>query len=150
MEIPQLFVRRADPSRNFYLPEKRSEDAGYDLKAALTQQCGILIEPGERSLIPTNLVLSIPKGFYGRIAPRSGLAFKFGIDILAGVIDSGYRAEVGIIILNTDKRSLFQVKEGDRIAQLIIEPYLTCDMLEVHELSGSERGQGGFGSTGTR
>lgn len=151
--LKQLFVKRVDLARNFYLPDKRDEDAGYDLRASFPdffKESGRTINPGQRALIPTNLILSIPRGYYGRIAPRSGLAFKSGVDTLAGVIDSGYRAEVGVILLNTDKHDSFTVREGDRIAQLIIESCLTCDLIEVNELPSSERGEDGYGSTGMK
>ena len=130
---------------NAQIPTKGSEhSAGYDLYSC----CNALIYPQERMLIKTGIVLEIPEGHYGRIAPRSGLALKNGIDVMAGVIDSDYRGEVGVILYNTDKNIPFHVKIGDRIAQLIIEKYYTFDIQKVETLNLSERGSNGFGSTG--
>lgn len=94
-----------------------SEAAGYDLYAAEDN----IVYSMSRTLIKTNISIAIPEGYYGRIAPRSGLAFKNGIDILAGVIDSDYRGDIGVILFNTSTNSEFKVKSGDRIAQIIIE-----------------------------
>jgi dUTP pyrophosphatase len=130
---------------NAQIPTKGSEhSAGYDLYSCYNA----LIYPQERMLIKTGIVLEIPEGHYGRIAPRSGLALKNGIDVMAGVIDSDYRGEVGVILYNTDKNIPFHVKIGDRIAQLIIEKYYTFDIQKVETLNLSERGSNGFGSTG--
>lgn len=118
--------------------------AGYDLYAA---HDGV-IYPKNRKLIKTNLAISIPAGYYGRIAPRSGLAFKHGIDVLAGVIDSDYRGDVGVILFNSDIANEFEVKKGDRIAQIIIEKCMSAFWSEVSELETSVRAGGGFGSTG--
>lgn len=131
---------------NATLPSRASEsDAGYDLYnlADSTQR----VEPGRRSLIKTGISVAIPQGYYGRIAPRSGLAYKHGIDVLAGVIDSGYRGEVGVVIINLgDKPHLFE--ESSRVAQLIIEKCHDVEWQESENLDDSERGDGGFGSTG--
>jgi dUTP pyrophosphatase len=93
--------------------------------------------------------LAIPLGYYGRIAPRSGLAKKFGIDVLGGVVDSPYRGEIGIILINTGN-TIFEYKAGDAIAQLIIEVCKDLSIIEADNLSDSVRGTGGFGSTGSR
>jgi dUTP pyrophosphatase len=130
---------------NAQIPTKGSEhSAGYDLYSC----CNALIYPQERMLIKTGIVLEIPEGFYGRIAPRSGLALKNGIDVMAGVIDSDYRGDIGVMLYNTDKNTPFHIKIGDRIAQLIIEKYYTFDLQQAEDLNVSERGTGGFGSTG--
>ena len=92
--------------------------------------------------------MEIPDGYYGRIAPRSGWALKYGIDTLAGVIDSDYRGEVGVILYNTDKAIPFNIKMGDRIAQIVFEKYYTFDIEVSDEISKTSRGDGGFGSTG--
>lgn len=91
--------------------------------------------------------MSIPNGYYGRIAPRSGLAYKNGIDVMAGVIDSDYRADIGVILFNSDKTDFF-VKSGERIAQIIIEKCHPIEWEEVDALEESVRSSGGFGSTG--
>jgi dUTP pyrophosphatase len=116
--------------------------AGFDLKAA---QDGV-IKRGERHLIKTNIRMAIPKGYYGRIAPRSGLALKYGLVVLAGVIDSDYRGEIGVILRNTGIED-FEFKYGDRIAQIIIERCFT-NLTKVESLDDTDRGAGGFGSTG--
>jgi deoxyuridine 5'-triphosphate nucleotidohydrolase len=100
-----------------------------------------------RVLIKTGLSIEIPEGYYGRIAPRSGLAFKNGIDVLAGVIDSSYRGELCVLLLNAGSNS-FSIKSGDRIAQLIIEAHYNMNFEETYELQQSNRGIGGFGSSG--
>jgi dUTP pyrophosphatase len=118
--------------------------AGYDLYSS----CNALIYPQERMLIKTGISIEIPEGYYGRIAPRSGWALKNGIDTLAGVIDSDYRGEVGVILYNTDKETPFHIKIGDRIAQIIFEKYYNFDIEVSDEISETTRGDGGFGSTG--
>ena len=118
-------------------------DAWYDLFATENYTLAV----GERKLFKTNIATAIPHGFYGRIAPKSGLAYKFGIDTLAGVIDSGYRADIGIILINLGKED-FVVNEGDKIAQFIIEACHEAQWEEVTTLPESVRGEGGFGSTG--
>jgi len=118
--------------------------AGYDLYAAEDA----VICCGSRKLVKTNISMEITPGYYGRIAPRSGLAYKNGIDVLAGVIDSDYRGDIGVILYNTDKNIEFNVKKGDRIAQIIFEACYSASFQEVNELDSSVRQSGGFGSTG--
>ena len=131
-------------SANAIIPSKGSEHAaGYDLYAAEEGE----VQENCRLLVKTNISISIPSGHYGRIAPRSGLAYKNGIDVMAGVIDSDYRGDVGVILYNTDV-SDFKFKKGDRIAQLIIEKCYTAEWNQVEELDSSGRLDSGFGSTG--
>ena len=118
--------------------------AGYDLYALHDYY----VYPQERTLVKTGIALEIPEGYYGRIAPRSGLAYKHGIDVLAGVIDSDYRGEIGVILLNTHKEKYFTIKSGDRIAQIIFEKYYVFDMEISDEINETGRGSSGFGSTG--
>jgi dUTP pyrophosphatase len=130
---------------NAEIPTKGSQNAaGYDLYST---EAGV-IKPKERRLIKTGLVLEIPSGYYGRIAPRSGLAFKSGIDVMAGVIDSDYRGEIGVILYNSDSYSDFIFGMGDKIAQIIFEKHYDFDMSLINDLSETKRGDGGFGSTG--
>lgn len=125
-------------------PTKGTDQAaGYDLYAAQNSE----IDPLKRALIKTNISIAIPKGYYGRIAPRSGLAYKNGIDVMAGVIDSDYRGDVGVILYNTGV-DVFNIKQGDRIAQLIIEKCHVADWDLVEDLSDTDRGEGGYGHTG--
>lgn len=127
------------------LPVRCSTDAaGYDLSSAYS---GLLL-PSESRLFKTDIAVAVPKGFYGRVAPRSGLAFKNSIGVLAGVIDSDYRGNVGVILINHHPLSSFEIHAGDRIAQLILEKIATPDVVEVDNLSDTFRGTGGFGSTG--
>lgn len=98
-------------------------------------------------MVPTDLSISCPVGTYGRIAPRSGLALKHGIDVGAGVVDADYRGPVGILLFNFGRES-FQIKRGDRVAQLILEQVILADVEEVNDLEETIRGEGGFGSTG--
>lgn len=118
--------------------------AGLDLSASEDKT----LWRGNRALIKTGLSIAIPVGYYGRIAPRSGLALRHGIDMLAGVIDADYRGEVCVLLLNTGY-TRFDVQKGDRIAQLIIERIAMPDLVETDELPGTDRGSGGFGSTGS-
>jgi dUTP pyrophosphatase len=120
-------------------------DAGLDLRATEP----FWIEPGVRRIVPTGIAVAIPAGHVGLIHPRSGLAAKFGITVLnaPGTIDCGYRGEIKVIILNTSALP-FSIEIGDRIAQLVIQEYVHAKMVEVSELPASERGEGGFGSTG--
>lgn len=125
-------------------PTKGSKDsAGYDLYSAVD----IIIQPQSWKLIKTNIALAIPEGFYGHIAPRSGLALKSGIEIMGGIIDSDYRGDVGVILFNKNNK-VFAVRNGDRIAQIIIQKHYTVDWLQTEVLEESLRAVKGFGSTG--
>lgn len=154
--VPVKFVKLNNlaivPSR------QKTGDAGYDLYATEN----VRIKPMSRALVSTGLSIEVPQGYYARIAPRSGLAVKNGIDVLAGVVDSSYRGEVKVVLMNLsiDLASMmgltpniagssfdFNIKAGDRIAQLIIEKYHAVDWQQVESLSTTER-TGGFGSTG--
>ena len=135
-------------SETAQMPHYGSGDAaGMDLYADLGNKGVIQINPGERKLIKTGVAMAIPPGYYGRVAPRSGLAYKNGIDVMAGVIDSDYRGEIGAIIINLGDAP-FNVHTGDRVAQLIFERYSPAYGYKVAVLPGTERGDGGFGSTG--
>ena len=118
--------------------------AGYDLYAAEE----IVVPRLGRKLIKTNVSMAIPMNHYGRIAPRSGLAYKNGIDVLAGVIDSDYRGDIGVILYNTDNNLDFTVKTGDKIAQIIIESCSTINFVKTENLPATKRGEGGYGHTG--
>ena len=122
-------------------------DAGLDLAACERVE----LAPGERSLVPTGLAVAIPEGHAGFVQPRSGLAAKHGITIVntPGLVDSGYRGELKVILLNTDARERFVVEPGMRIAQLVVVPVAELEPFEVDELPASERGVRGFGSSAT-
>lgn len=129
--------------------------AGLDIGALLDPDTGhndyeVILPPGARLAVPTGIYVSIPEGHYGRVAPRSGLAFKHGIDVLAGVIDSDYTGEVKVILLNTGANPV-TISNQERIAQLIIEKISMPEVEEVLgkcDLGSTVRGDGGFGSTG--
>lgn len=119
-------------------------DAGADLFSSES----LMIHPGERATVGTGIAIEIPNNFYGRVAPRSGLASKHGVDVLAGVVDSSYRGEIKVVLLNTDKHNTFHVEKGDRIAQLIVESHFNFPFVQSEDLEISSRGKEGFGSTG--
>lgn len=126
------------------LPSRASPlSAGYDLSSAVEAK----VPARGKALIATDLSIAIPEGTYARIAPRSGLACKHSIDVGAGVIDADYRGPVGVILFNHSDVD-FEVKVGDRIAQLIIQKIMTPEVFEVDDLDSTVRGAGGFGSTG--
>jgi dUTP pyrophosphatase len=125
----------------------RGGDAGADLVA----RTSVTLAPGGgRAAVPTGIALAIPPGFAGFVQPRSGLALRHGVTCLntPGLIDSGYRDEVAVLLVNTDPTSSYTVERGDRIAQLVVQRVETAAFAEVAELSDTERGTGGFGSTG--
>ena len=123
--------------------------AGMDLRANLQEP--ILIDPMERALIPTGVFIELPIGFEAQVRPRSGLTKKKGITCLnsPGTIDADYRGEVGVILVNLSKET-FVVENGERIAQMVIAKHERAEWIEVEELSTTERGAGGFGSTGVK
>lgn len=120
-------------------------DAGFDLTACE----GITLGPGERAVVPTGIAVEIPSGYAGFVQPRSGLASRHGIGVVnsPGLIDSGYRGEICVVLLNTDAREPFTVDRGMRIAQLVIAPVASVRLVEVEELATTERGARGFGSS---
>ena len=122
-------------------------DAGADLVAA---ESVVLDAGGGRALISTGVAIAVPEGFAGFVQPRSGLALKHGITCLntPGLIDSGYRGELKVLLINTDPKETFEVNKGERIAQLVIQKVEECNFQEVEELPDSERGETGFGSSG--
>jgi dUTP pyrophosphatase len=127
------------------LPARGSEGAaGLDLYAVER----VTLEPGARAAVRTGLAVAIPRGYYGRVAPRSGLALRHGIDVLAGVIDSDYRGEILCALVNHG-REPFQIETGARVAQLVVEAIATPDPVWAEDLEQTDRGAGGFGSTGS-
>ncbi len=142
VEPRPVSFKRLDPRAT--LPARGSVlSAGLDI-------CSIedtVIEPGERALVPTGLAVAIPEGYYGRVAPRSGLATKHGLDVLAGVIDADYRGEIRCLLLNTGEEPI-QLPAQSKICQLIIEKIITPAAVWANEISETDRGSGGFGSTG--
>jgi dUTP pyrophosphatase len=142
--VIELPVRRLRAGAR--LPERAYVgDAGLDLAACEHVE----LAPGERAVVPTGLAVAIPEGFAGFVQPRSGLAARHGISVVnsPGLIDSGYRGEIQVVLLNTDRERPFAAEPGERIAQLVVLPLPEVELLEVDELPESERGARGFGSS---
>lgn len=140
-----MLIRRLDP--DLPLPAyAHPGDAGLDLHARID----VVIEPGERVLVPTGIAIALPAGYAAFVHPRSGLALRAGLGMVnaPGTIDAGYRGEIGVICINLDPDKAVSISRGDRIAQLVVQPIVTATVVEVSELPGSHRGDGGFGSTG--
>jgi dUTP pyrophosphatase len=137
-----LLVKKLDPLATIPTISNPS-DAGYDLYSTENRYIG----PRQRALIKTGIAMAIPDGYVGLIWPRSGLSVKHGVDVLAGVVDSGYRGEVGVCLFNSSELRL-EIKHGDRIAQILFQPVSHFQLIESEDLSSTNRGEGGFGSTG--
>lgn len=123
-------------------------DAGADLRS----NEALVLEPGQRAMVSTGISIALPRGTVAFVVPRSGLAAKHGITVVnaPGTVDAGYRGEIKVLLLNTDREQSFQIEKGDRIAQLIVMSYLEARFVSTEKLPGSDRGEGGFGSTGVR
>ena len=140
----ELQIQRLRPEAS--LPGRAyAGDAGLDLAAVER----MVLRPGERAVVPTGIAVAIPEGFAGFVQARSGLAMRHGIAVVnsPGLVDSGYRGELRVILLNTDRDETFVVEAGDRIAQLVVLPVPELDLVEVEELPESERSVRGFGSS---
>lgn len=148
MSRPQVLIKRLAHGQGLKLPAYESElAAGLDLPAAVQET--ISIQPGGIVMVPTGLSLAIPPGFEGQVRPRSGLAIKKGLTVVnaPGTIDADYRGEVMVGLINLGPAAV-DVARGERVAQLVIAPVTQARLEEVDELPASQRGQGGFGSTG--
>jgi dUTP pyrophosphatase len=121
-------------------------DAGADLFTSVD----VVLQPGERRTVPTGVALALPEGYAGFVHPRSGLASRAGLTVVnaPGTVDAGYRGEIRVTLLNTDTTTAIELRRGDRIAQLVVQEVSRARFVEVDRLSGSDRGEGGFGSTG--
>ncbi len=121
-------------------------DAGVDLYS----NGNFSVKPGERVLVPTGLKMAIPHGYEGQVRPKSGLALKHGITVLntPGTVDAPYRGEVGVIVINHDPRAVYEIKKGEKIAQMVFNKVEYVSFIEVEELEATSRGEGGYGSTG--
>lgn len=137
----EILIKKNHPEAT--VPTQATEgDAGYDLYSLEE----VILVPLARAAVKTGVSLAIPMGFYGRVAPRSGLAVKKGLDVLAGVVDSGYRGDVGVVLINLSAEEIVLEKKS-KIAQLIIEKCHDVDWVETDDLSASDRGEGGYGSS---
>jgi dUTP pyrophosphatase len=123
--------------------------AGLDLLAAVAETAPLLLAPGKHALVPTGLAIALPQGFEAQVRPRSGLAAKHGVTVLnsPGTIDADYRGEIQVILINHGTE-VFTIKRGERIAQMVIAPVVQAEFVAVAALSDTDRGTGGFGSTG--
>jgi len=144
-EPVDVLIRRLDPELPlpaYALPG----DAGADLRTAVD----VVLVPGERAVVPTGIAVAMPEGYAAFVHPRSGLAARYGVSLVntPGTIDAGYRGEIKIIIVNLDRTSPVAFSRGDRVAQLVFQRVERARFTEVDELPGSERGEGGHGSTG--
>jgi dUTP pyrophosphatase len=142
----RIEIRRLDP--DLPLPAaQHTHDAGYDLIAA---EDVVIAPAGGRAAVRTGIAIAIPPGYAGFVQPRSGLALRHGVTCLnsPGLVDSGYRDELRVVLANLDPVEPFTVRRGDRIAQLVVQPVASIEWVEVESLDDSERGTGGFGSTG--
>jgi dUTP pyrophosphatase len=145
---PIIAIRRLPHGEGLSLPAYATPGSvGLDLAAAVAGE--IVLEPGERVLIPTGLTMALPAGFEAQVRPRSGLALKHGVTVLnaPGTVDADYRGEVSVLLVNFG-RERFAVHRGDRVAQMIVAPVARASLTEVANLPPSERGAGGYGSTG--
>ena len=148
--VPQQITVRVVRETDNALPAyETAHSAGLDLRAHL--EGPLLLAPGERVLVPTGLRVEIPPGFEGQVRPRSGLAIKRGLTVLnaPGTIDADYRGDVGVVLINHSEQAQ-RLEPGDRIAQLVFATVARAELVEVEVLADSERGAGGFGSTGSR
>ncbi len=140
-----VLVRRLDP--DVPLPSyAHPGDAGLDLVTTVDA----ILEPGERALLPTGIAIALPEGYAGFVHPRSGLALKHGLSIVnaPGTVDAAYRGELAVTVINLDRREAVHLRRGDRIAQLVVQRVEHAVLHEVDTLPGSDRGEGGFGSSG--
>lgn len=145
MSQVNVLITRLDPD----LPLPRYAKPG-DAGADIVSRIDVMLAPGERALVPTGIAIALPAGYVALVHPRSGLAIKHGVTMVnsPGTVDAAYRGELQIILINHDRHEVISFKRGDRIAQLVIQRVEQAEFIEVRELPGSGRGQGGFGSTG--
>ena len=143
---PEVLIHRLDPAMPLPAYAKPG-DAGADLCSRIDLE----LAPGTRALVPTGMAIALPAGYVALVTPRSGFALKHGGTLLnsPGVIDAGYRGEIGCIVHNTDD-GVMTIRRGDRIAQMLVIPIPRAAFVEVEQLPGTQRGDGGFGSTGLR
>ena len=148
--MTSLRIERLPHAEGLPLPAyETAGSAGMDLRAAVADETPVTLAPGARALVPTGLKIALEPGFEAQVRPRSGLALKHGITCLnsPGTIDSDYRGEVGVILINHGQEP-FVIRRGERIAQMVIARYAQAEMTEVGALDETARGAGGFGSTG--
>jgi dUTP pyrophosphatase len=146
----QVDIRQLPHAAGLPLPAYQSAHAaGLDLLAAVPESEPVVLPPGKHALLPTGLAIALPKGFEAQVRPRSGLAAKHGVTVLnsPGTIDADYRGEIQVILINHGAEA-FTIRRGERIAQMVIAPVVQATLVPVASLSATDRGSGGFGSTG--
>ncbi len=149
---PEVAIMRLDHARDLPLPTYESPGAaGMDLRAAVAENQPLVLRPGSRAAVPTGLAIALPPGHEAQVRPRSGLALRNGVTPLnsPGTVDADYRGEIKVILINLGEDD-FTIRRGDRIAQLVIAPVAQATWREVEGLGETDRGAGGFGSTGLR
>jgi dUTP pyrophosphatase len=148
--VIKVEIHQLPHGADLLLPAYQTVDAaGLDLLAAVPQGAPVMLLPGRYEMIPTGLTIALPPGFEAQVRPRSGLAAKHGITVLnsPGTIDADYRGEINVLLINHGQAA-FQIRRGERIAQMVIAPVTRAELVPVDVLSATERGSGGFGSTG--
>ena len=147
---PSIAIKRLPHAEGLPLPAyETAHAAGMDLRAAVPEDAPLILRTGDRHAVPTGLAMAIPPGFEGQVRPRSGLALRHGVTCLnsPGTIDADYRGEISVLLVNLGDAP-FVVRRGERIAQMIVAPVAQAELVKVAALPSTERGDGGFGSTG--
>ena len=148
--VVKIEIRQLPHGEGLALPAYQSTDAaGMDLLAAVPAETPLVLAPGKYAMVPTGLTIALPPGFEAQVRPRSGLAAKHGITVLnsPGTVDADYRGEINVLLINHGEAP-FPIKRGERIAQMVIAPVIQAQPVAVTALSDTDRGSGGFGSTG--
>jgi dUTP pyrophosphatase len=148
--VTKVEIRQLPHGDGLALPAYQSADAaGLDLLAAVPEDAPLVLAPGKHALVPTGLSIALPSGFEAQVRPRSGLAAKHGVTVLnsPGTVDADYRGEINVILINHGDAP-FSIRRGERIAQMVIAPVIQAQLFPVASLSATDRGSGGFGSTG--
>jgi dUTP pyrophosphatase len=146
----KIDIRQLPHGEGLPLPAYQSAHAaGLDLLAAVLDDAPIILAPGKHALVPTGLSIALPPGYEAQVRPRSGLAAKHGVTVLnaPGTVDADYRGEIGVLLINHGDTP-FEVRRGERIAQMVIAPVVRAELVPTRSLSATDRGSGGFGSTG--
>jgi len=143
-------IRQLPHAEGLALPAyQSSEAAGLDLLAALPEEAPLILSSGQYALVPTGLTIALPPGYEAQVRPRSGLAAKHGVTVLnaPGTVDADYRGEIGVLLINHGEAP-FPIRRGERIAQMVIAPVIQAELVPAAALTATDRGSGGFGSTG--
>jgi len=146
----KIDIRQLPHGEGLALPAYQSAHAaGFDLLAAVPEDAPMILAPGKHALIPTGLTIALPPGYEAQVRPRSGLAAKHGVTVLnaPGTVDADYRGEIGVLLINHGEAP-FPIRRGERIAQMVIAPVARAELVPAVSLSATDRGSGGFGSTG--